>query len=153
MQFKVDLRLISDVDTDDHPCTCHDEEETCFACPDEDGEDPCAYDSYCASEGSAVYINEDHDLASTPFASTELIDGSELRLNADDFLLIETDRVEIKFQLVAFVTVLVDSPNEESAGEQCQTLLPQLFKIYNRASEGSDGLDIQTVEVGTITAI
>jgi len=153
MKFLVELTLLSEVDTDDHPCSWHDEDETCFACPGEDGEDPCHYESYCATEGSAVFINEGQNLTATPFASTELIDGSELKLDAGDFVLVETDQVEIKYQLKAFAKVIVDSPNEESARAHCQALLPQLFKIYNRASEGSDGLEIQEVVVGSATAI
>ena len=157
MQFKVDLRLTSEVDTDDHPCSWHDEEETCFACPDEDGEDQCAYDSYCATDGSAVYLKTGQDLSSTPFSSTELNDYLELKCSQDHFILVSTDQVEIKFQLRAWVEVAIDAASEESAKEQCQAMIPELFEIHNRAvseaNEDSVGLAIESVEIVSITAI
>ena len=93
------------------------------------------------------------EFASTPFGGTELIDGTELPLLQPDwFTLVEQNETEVTFRLQPQAEVIVESATEQEAIEKCQTLLPQIFEIYNLASD-SDGLEIKAVEIFRLTAM
>jgi len=157
MKFLVRLNLISELVTADRACLWHSSEETCNLCPNDENEsiDDHIYKDYYATDGSAVFLKEDLDLefASTPFGGTELIDGTELPLLQPDwFTLVEQNETEVTFRLQPQAEVIVESATEQEAIEKCQTLLPQIFEIYNLASD-SDGLEIKAVEIFRLTAM
>jgi hypothetical protein len=66
---------------------------------------------------------------------------------------VEQNASEVTFQLQPGADITVESVTEQEAREICQVLLPQLFEIYNLASEGSAGLEIKAVEIFSVTAI
>jgi hypothetical protein len=158
MKFSIRLTLISEAVTEDRACFWHSSDETCNLCPNDENESipDHIYKDYYATDGSAVMLKEDNDLdfASTPFSSTELVDGSELPLYEPDwFIVVEQNASEVTFQLQPGADITVESVTEQEAREICQVLLPQLFEIYNLASEGSAGLEIKAVEIFSVTAI
>lgn len=158
MKFLVRLNLISELVTMDRACLWHSDAETCNLCPSDGGESipDHIYKDYYATEGSQVLLKEAtfSDFTSTPFHATEIIDDSELPLLQPDwFVLIEQNESEVSFQLQPQAEVIVESATEQEAIEKCQVLLPQLFEIYNLASEGSGGLEIKAVEVFKVTSL
>ena len=158
MKFNLRLTLISEVAAEDSPCTWHDEDGRCAYCPNDEGVyeqvDRFLYKDYYATEGSAVILKYGNELSSTPLSATVLIDGSELPLfDSDGFLMIDRDESEVRFQLEPRAEITIEAASEEEAKDLCKNLLPQLFEIYNSASEGSDGLEIKAVEIEKVTAL
>ena len=158
MKFLVRLNLISELVTEDRACLWHSSDETCNLCPNEGDESipDYIYKDYYATDGSEVHLKDalDLDFASTPFSATVLIDGSELPLLEPDwFVLVSQDESEVSFQLQPSADVVVESATEQEVRGNCQILLPQLFEIYNLASEGSGGLEIKTVEIFSVKPI
>lgn len=142
--------------TSDRACLWHSSEETCNLCPNDDNANIAdyIYKDYYATDGSAVYLKEglDLDFGSTPFSATELIEESELPLLQPDwFVLVEQNETEVTFNLQPQAEVIVESATDQEAREKCQTLLPQLFEIYNLASE-AEGLEIKAVEIFSVIA-
>ena len=158
MKFLVRLNLVSELVTEDRACLWHSDDETCNLCLSDENESipDYIYKDYYATDGSEVQLREtlDLDFASTPFSSTELVDGSVLPLYEPDwFILVEQNASEVTFRLQPGADITVESVTEQEAREFCQVLLPQLFEIYNLASEGSAGLEIKAVEIFSVTAI